>query len=159
MSISKFNKFLFFFVFATIIYSFILQHFFNLLPCRLCLYQRYLWIILLLPLSFSIISFKKYKNLSHIAILLLFLFISLISLYHSAIELGYINNVISCSQPLGLDANSIDELSNIIKATKNNDCAFPKFTILHLTLSNFSFIFSSIFLILSLNLYRKSLFK
>ena len=46
-----------------------------------------------------------------------------------------------------------------IRNTQNIDCAFPKFLILNLSLSNLSFIFSSVLFLLSLKTYKKNIFK
>lgn len=155
----NFDRFLFFIVFMSVSSSFFLQFIYNLTPCKLCLYQRYLWISLLI---FCILSlFKSFKNnrLIKYIILLVTLFICVLSLYQSGIELGIITNIITCSQISGLDAVTIEELDSLIRTSKNNDCSFPKFFLFGLTLSNLSFIFSFILFILSLIFYRKNLFR
>ena len=81
-----------------------------------------------------------------------------LSFYHSGIELNLFQNIISCSSDSSDIVNSIEELEYIIKNTQNINCAFPKFRILSLSLSNLSLIFSSVLFLLSLKAYKKSIF-
>ena len=152
-----FDRFLLFIVFISVSSSISLQFIYNLTPCKLCLYQRYLWFLLLIFTFLNLLPIKKNKLIKYI-ILLIILLISLLSFYHSGIELNFFNNIIACSQNSGLNVTTIEELDAIIKSTENNDCSFPKFFLLGLTLSNLSFIFSFILFILSLIFYRKNLF-
>jgi disulfide bond formation protein DsbB len=152
-----FDRFLLFIVFISVSSSISLQFIYNLTPCKLCLYQRYLWFLLLIFTFLNLfIPIKKNKLIRYI-ILFIILSISLLSFYHSGIELNFFNNIIACTQNSGIDVMTIEELDAIIKSAKNNDCSFPKFFVLGLTLSNLSFIFSFILFILSLIFYRKKL--
>ena len=153
-----FDRFLFFIVFISVSSSISLQFIYNLTPCKLCLYQRYLWFLLLIFTFLNLFRPIKKNKLIKYIILFIILLISLFSFYHSGIELNFFNNIIACSQNSGLDVTTIEELDAIIKSTKNNDCSFPKFFLLGLTLSNLSFIFSFILFVLSLIFYRKDLF-
>ena len=154
-----FDRFLLFIVFISVSSSISLQFIYNLTPCKLCLYQRYLWFLLLIFTFLNLFSPIKKNKLIKYIILFIILFISLLSFYHSGIELNFFNNIINCSQNSGIDVMTIEELDTIIKSAKNNDCSFPKFFVLGLTLSNLSFIFSFILFILSLIFYRKNLFR
>ena len=154
-----FDRFLLFIVFISVSSSISLQFIYNLTPCKLCLYQRYLWFLLLIFTFLNLFKPIKKNKLIKYVILFVILFISLLSFYHSGIELNIFNNIIACSQNSGLNVTTIEELDAIIKSSKNNDCAFPKFFLFGLTLSNLSFIFSFILFILSLIFYRKNLFR
>ena len=91
-------------------------------------------------------------------ILITLAIILFLSFYHSGIELNLFKNVISCNFDSNNLVNSIEELDFMIKNTPNINCAFPKFRILNLSLSNLSFIFSSVLFLLSLKVYKKSIF-
>ena len=47
----------------------------------------------------------------------------------------------------------------MILNTKNMDCAFPKFKIFNLSLSNLSFLFSTSLLLFCLKKYNRNIFK
>ena len=158
LKINLFNKVLAIIVFASVLFSFFLEFFLNLIPCKLCLYQRYLWLFLLLA---CIINLKQSSKSRYIEIIITITLCAIITLsfYHSGIEFGFFNNIISCTSENNETANSIEELDFLIRNTKNMDCAFPKFKIFNLSLSNLSFLFSSILLMLCLKQYNKNIFK
>ena len=155
---SKFFKFTFFIVSIVIFNSFFFEVYFELKPCKLCLVQRFLWIFYGL-ICFLAIFRRSYKRLILLISLCYLFVLSFIGIYHSFVELGIMENVFTCSLSTGMDAKSIDELSEIILNTDNNDCAFPKFTFYGLTLANLGAICSIFLLILNLLLLRKELFK
>ena len=158
LKINLFNKVLTIIVFASVLFSFFLEFFLNLIPCKLCLYQRYLWVFLLLACVFNIKESSKSKYIKIIITITLCAIVSL-SFYHSGIEFGFFNNIISCISNNIETADSIEELDFLIRNTKNVDCAFPKFKIFNLSLSNLSFLFSSSLLMLCLKQYNKNIFK
>ena len=153
---SKFFKIASIFASVTIFFSFFSEFFYELKPCRLCLVQRHFWILFAITCYSAVFlrSFRRFK----ILLSLIFLFmLSLISIYHSGVEAGIIENIFTCTATLGLEATSIEELSEIILKTTNNDCAFPKFSILGFTLANLGAISSLLLLIYNLLLIKKEL--
>ena len=158
LKINLFNKVLAIIVATSVLFSFFLEFFLNLIPCKLCLYQRYLWLFLLLACILNIKESSKSKYIEIIITITLCAIISL-SFYHSGIEFGFFNNIISCVSENNKTANSIEELDFLIRNTKNLDCAFPKFKFFYLSLSNLSFLFSSSLLLLCLKKYKKNIFK
>ena len=158
LKVNLFNKVLAIMVFASILFSFFLEFALNIIPCKLCLYQRYLWAFLLLACVLNIKKKRKNKYFEIIIIISLCSIISL-SFYHSGIEFGFFNNIISCIPDGNKTGNSLEELDFLIRSTKNMDCSFPKFKIFNLSLSNLSFIFSSSLLALCLKHYNKNISK
>ena len=158
LKINLFNKVLAIIVFASVLFSFFLEFFLNLIPCKLCLYQRYLWLFLLLVCILNIKKSNKSKYFEIIITITLCAIIT-ISFYHSGIEFGFFNNIISCISQNNETANSVEELDFLIRNTKNMDCAFPKFKIFNLSLSNLSFLFSTSLLLLCLKKYNRNIFK
>ena len=158
LKINLFNKVLTIIVFASVLFSFFLEFFLSIIPCKLCLYQRYLWLFLLLACILNIKQSSKSKYFEIIITITLCAIITL-SFYHSGIEFGFFNNIISCTYENKETANSIEELDFLIRNTKNMDCAFPKFKILNFSLSNLSFLFSTTLLLLCLKKYNRNIFK
>ena len=158
LKINLFNKILAIIVFASVLFSFFLEFFLNLIPCKLCLYQRYLWLFLLLA---CIINLKQSSKSRYIEIIIIITLCAIITLsfYHSGIEFGFFNNIISCTSENNETVNSIEELDFLIRNTKNMDCAFPKFKIFNLSLSNLSFLFSTSLLLFCLKKYNRNIFK
>lgn len=158
LKINLFNKILAIIVFASVLFSFFLEFFLNLIPCKLCLYQRYLWLFLLLACIINLKQSSKSRYIEMIITITLCAIITL-SFYHSGIEFGFFNNIISCTSENNKTANSIEELDFLIRNTKNMDCAFPKFKIFNLSLSNLSFLFSTSLLLFCLKKYNRNIFK
>lgn len=158
LKINLFNKILAIIVFASVLFSFFLEFFLNLIPCKLCLYQRYLWLFLLLACIINLKQSSKSRYIETIIIITLCVIITL-SFYHSGIEFGFFNNIISCTSENNETVNSIEELDFLIRNTKNMDCAFPKFKIFNLSLSNLSFLFSTSLLLFCLKKYNRNIFK
>ena len=156
--INLFNKILAIIVFGSVLSSFFLEFFLNLIPCKLCLYQRYLWLLLLLVCILNLKQSSQSKYIEIITTINLCAIITL-SFYHSGIELGFFNNIISCTSENNETVNSIEELDFLIRNTKNMDCAFPKFKIFNLSLSNLSFLFSTSLLLFCLKKYNRNIFK
>ena len=158
LKINLFNKILAIIVFTAALFSFFLEFFLNLIPCKLCLYQRYLWLLLLLACILNIKQSSKSKYIEIIITITLCAIITL-SFYHSGIEFGFFNNIISCISQNNETANSVEELDFLIRNTKNMDCAFQKFKIFNLSLSNLSFLFSTSLLLLCLKKYNRNILK
>ena len=158
LKINLFNKILAIIVFASVLFSFFLEFFLNLIPCKLCLYQRYLWLFLLLACTINLKQSSKSRYIEIIITITLCAIITL-SFYHSGIEFGFFNNIISCTSENNETVNSIEELDFLIRNTKNMDCAFPKFKIFNLSLSNLSFLFSTSLLLFCLKKYNRNIFK
>ena len=158
LKINLFNKILAIIVFTSVLFSFFLEFFLNLIPCKLCLYQRYLWLFLLLACIINLKQSSKSRYIEMIITITLCAIITL-SFYHSGIEFGFFNNIISCTSENNETVNSIEELDFLIRNTKNMDCAFPKFKIFNLSLSNLSFLFSTSLLLFCLKKYNRNIFK
>ena len=76
-----------------------------------------MWICVLISFLLAIFQIPNKKIISTISSIILFL-LSLTALYHSLIEYGLIKNILSCATSSGLEATSIEELSNILLNTK-----------------------------------------
>tara|TARA_A100001015_G_scaffold255621_1_gene297184 strand:+ start:804 stop:1301 length:498 start_codon:yes stop_codon:yes gene_type:complete len=158
MNVLLFNKILILTVSFSLIFALYLEYALNILPCKLCTIQRYLWILLFFICAINIYFKNSTKTLPLVSFFLLGLIVAL-SFYHSGIEIGFFNNVISCTPSDSITATSIEELDKLIRNTENKDCAFPQFFIFNLSLSNLSFILSTILLLLCLKIYKKNIFK
>ena len=146
-----------FLIVITILFSFFLEYIFEILPCKICLYQRYLWVGLAVILLFSTFFLKKLVLIKISLVSINLIILLLLGIYHSGIELGYFNNIIKCSINSGFDANSIEELDKAIRNSVNNDCAFPKFKYFGLSLANMSSLLSLLLLIFNLIVFKKEL--
>ena len=141
-----------------IIASFIFQYYLDLIPCKICIYQRYLWIILLPSSVICLLINNNYSFLSTLLLLIIISSIFFTGLYHSLIELSIIKNAFSCNQGIDKNIATIEELDKLIRNTKNKNCSISKYDIFGLTLANYSFLISLFLLTFNLIVLKKKLF-
>ena len=99
------------------------QYMFNLLPCKMCYYQRYVYYtIILLTLIFLI--FKIKKSLIYLIIIEILLLIGLtLSLWHVGIENNLIEGTSGCSNILLESENPSNNINVLKEYILNNPIA------------------------------------
>ena len=105
-------------------------------PCNLCKIERIPYISILV-LGSLILFISKWEKQLLFLIFLLFLFGSVVSLYHIGIEQGIFNESLLCE--LGLN-NKIENSSELLKSLENTpiSCKDVTFTIFGLSLATFN---------------------
>ena len=105
-------------------------------PCNLCKIERIPYIGILI-LGSLILFINKWEKQILFLVFLLFLFGSVISLYHVGIEQGIFNESLLCE--LGLN-NRIEDSSQLLKSLENTpiSCKDVTFTIFGLSLATFN---------------------
>tara|TARA_Y100000591_G_scaffold320350_1_gene333678 strand:- start:585 stop:1049 length:465 start_codon:yes stop_codon:yes gene_type:complete len=105
-------------------------------PCNLCKIERIPYIGILIFGSL-ILFINKWEKQILFLVFLLFLFGSVISLYHVGIEQGIFNESLLCE--LGLN-NRIEDSSQLLKSLENTpiSCKDVTFTIFGLSLATFN---------------------
>ncbi len=151
----KINIFLIFILFAlslSLISAYIIEFGLGYKPCKLCIYQRFPYIISIL-LILSILFFKKNIKVHLLMLGVISLLGSILAFYHFGIEQGFFNESIVCeSQNLQKDLSKQD----ILKQLKQNtvSCKNVDFTLFGLSLASINAIFSFILFIIFIRLYR-----
>ncbi len=153
--IKETNIFIIVFLFSLVAmtFAFILQYAYGYSPCKLCVYQRipYYLILVLGVLYFFI---KKYFKIVYLFFIALIIFELAISGYHSLTTFGIIEYNGCEAALLPTDINKLkEELMSNSLITTCSDANLPYFGI---PLSVYNFLFSITFLILIiLNAYKK----
>lgn len=147
--LNKNNYFIFLFVFSFITLSsaYILEFFFSYPPCKLCIYQRIPYFLIIILSLFSFVKEPK-KILIFFSILLLASSI-LISGFHSLVERKLIDYDIGCTTTHG-EFENVEELRNFLESVPITKCDEILFSILGLSLANLNLIISFGFIILSI---------
>lgn len=128
-----------------------MQHFFDIQPCILCIWQRYVYYGIL----FGAVLVPLHKELLSLWIQNFLLLIgALISFYHSGIERKFWKGFSSCSSDISLDV-SVEQIMEQIQSSPLIKCEDIAFSFLGLTLSNYNLILSVTLLIWSIILYQK----
>ena len=129
-----------------LLFAFYLQYILGYEPCKLCMYQRYVYILVIL---LSLLGFFLHKSkLIPILLIILFIIITSIGFWHLGIEQQWWAASLECSGITENIGSLKEELKNINnRPVATCDQVSPKF--LNITLVQWSFIYalvSSIFL-------------
>ena len=152
----KTNTILIFILFGlslSLISAYIIEYGLGHKPCKLCIYQRFPYIISIL-LILSILLFKKNIKI-HILLLLSIISLlgSVLAFYHFGIEQGFFNESVVCEVK-----NLEQSLSkqDIIEQLKKNtvSCKDVNFTLFGLSLASINTIVSFILFMIFVRLYK-----
>ncbi len=142
---------LFFLLFSGLILLIVyyLEFFVGVEPCKLCIYQRFpYFIVILLASSSLLIKNLKIKKLTFIFYILIF-FISLImSLYHFGIEKNLWNALTGCEATIKSFGNS-NNLKEYLLNKNYVSCNNVSFKFLGISLAGYNVIISFILLVIS----------
>ena len=121
-------------------------------PCKLCIYQRYPYIISIL-IILNIIIMKKYIKFSFLALALVSFIGSVVAFYHFGIEQGFLSESLVC-EAKNLDQNLSKE--DILKQLSINtiSCKTVTFRIFGLSLATINSIFSLVLLGIFVKLFN-----
>ena len=97
--LEKIKKYYFLLVFLisliVIVGAYIIEYLYNFPPCKLCIYQRIPYFLILIICMVSFLM--KYKNIHFYSIFFLFFLSFLIASYHSLVERGLVEYNSACS--------------------------------------------------------------
>ena len=125
--------------FCILISTLLIEYIFNFPPCKLCIYQRVPYLLIII-LGIGLVFFKKMREF-------LFLFIMLqianffIAFFLSLVERGIVEYEMNCTST-GSDIQTIDELRNFLEKVPIAKCNEILFSIMGLSLANFNLIVS-----------------
>jgi len=147
-----FNLILIFSIFS-ISFALFLEFVLDYMPCRLCVYQRIPYYLIILTGLINIFN-KKYFSYVYLIFALLIFAELLTSGYHSLSSFGLINYIGCESASLPSD---ITQLKNaLLNDSLVVDCSNANLKYLGIPLSLYNFLFSTFFLLLIvLNAYKK----
>ncbi len=130
--------------------QFVLKH----EPCNLCLIERYPYLGSIIAISF-LFSVNKYEKTIFYVLLLLFIFGTLVSIYHVGIEQGFFKESFICNLEKNSGNLSKENLLKQLEKTTLISCKDVTFRFLGLSLATIntiiSFILSSIMFLLIKN--------
>jgi len=151
----KTNTILIFILFGlsvSLISAYIIEYVLGHEPCRLCVYQRFPYIVSIL-LVLSILLIKKNVKIHLLLLSLVSLLGAVLAFYHFGIEQGFFSESIVCeSQNLQEGLTKQD----ILKQLKQNtiSCKDVNFTLFGLSLASINIIVSFILFVIFIRLYR-----
>ena len=151
----KTNTILIFILFglsASLILAYIIEYGLGHEPCRLCVYQRFPYILSIL-LILSVLLIKKNVKIHLLVLGMISLSGAVLAFYHFGIEQGFFNESAVCeSQNLQEGLTKQDILEQLKQNTVS--CKDVNFTLFGLSLASINIIVSFILFMIFIRLYR-----
>tara|TARA_B100001996_G_scaffold328345_1_gene275567 strand:- start:42 stop:521 length:480 start_codon:yes stop_codon:yes gene_type:complete len=144
--------FILFGLFASLISAYVIEYVLGHEPCKLCVYQRFPYIISILLVS-SILLIKKNVKIHLLLLSLVSLLGAVLAFYHFGIEQGFFSESIVCeSQNLEEGLTKQDILEQLKQNTIS--CKDVSFALFGLSLASINIIVSFILFMIFVRLYR-----
>lgn len=141
-----------FYSISPLIIAYISEYYFDYKPCKLCIYQRLIYFIMII-LCFLSIKFIKHQKKQKISIFLLVtitFFEFLVAGYHSGIEAKIFSLPSGCKSNNSIDYNQTTEsLAQILKDNSFASCDVPTAFFLGMSMASWNAIYS-LFLLISI---------
>ena len=120
--------------------AFFIEYILGHQPCNLCIFERipYLLAIIIILLNFKFNQFEKFFIL---LLTIVFLFGTILSLYHLGIEQGFIQESLVCDLKSGSNLLSKEEILKQLQE-KNVSCKDVTFKIFGLSLTSYNILIS-----------------
>ena len=101
----------------TIVSAYIVEIFAKVPPCKLCIYQRIPYLIIIF-LGFAFLIFKKEIIFLYLSLLIFFVNF-FISIFHSLVERGFVNYSSSCTS----NNNNFEDIESLRQSLENTPIA------------------------------------
>ena len=131
--------------------AFFIEYILGHQPCNLCILERipYLIAIIIIILNYKYVRLEKYFIL---LLILIFLFSTILSLYHLGIEQGFIEESLVCDLKNGSNLLSKQDILKQLQQ-KNISCQDVTFKIFGLSLTSYNIIISMLAVYLTAKAY------
>ena len=131
--------------------AFFIEYFLGHQACNLCILERipYMLAIVVIILNYKFFHFEKYFIL---LLLLIFVFATILSLYHLGIEQGYIEESLVCDLKNSSNLLTKEEILKQFQE-KNVSCKNVTFKILGLSLTSYNILISMLITITTAKVY------
>tara|TARA_Y100000996_G_scaffold409976_1_gene391524 strand:+ start:606 stop:1088 length:483 start_codon:yes stop_codon:yes gene_type:complete len=145
------TKLVFMFSIVALSSAFFIEHVLGHQPCNLCILERipYLLAIIIILLNYKFIHLEKYFLL---ALTLIFLVATALSLYHLGIEQGFIKESLVCDLNNGSNLLSKEDILKQLQQ-KNVSCQDVTFKIFGLSLTTYNILISLVISISTAKIY------
>ena len=132
------NTVLFLSIFS-LLFVFILQYEYGILPCKICIWQRWPHIFNIF-IALIIISSSSIPNYIMVLGLINMFLAFILALYHYGLEQNLWDNVFSCSGEIKFNDLSTEEILNNLNNTPIKTCEIEAWNFLNLSLTGWNMI-------------------
>lgn len=145
----KYYKIFFIFIFVisftAVTASYVMEHYFMMVPCKLCYYQRWTYLGLVFLCAFGYFD-KKHDKITIILVLLALIFGTSVAFTHMAVEMGWLKLDLSCTSNFERQPQSIEDFKALIADKEIVPCDMPRYKFFGITIAGWNFIYSSVIL-------------
>ena len=134
-----------------LISTLLIEYIFNFPPCKLCIYQRIPYLLIII-FGTGLVFFKKIREFLFIFIILQVVNLFIAS-FHSLVERGVVEYEMNCTST-GSDIQTIDELRKFLDKVPIAKCNEILFSIMGLSLANLNLIVSVLLISLTCAILR-----
>ena len=154
MYLSKkiFLIFLFVFCLAALLIALYIEYILGHKPCNLCLIERIPYALTIIFIIL-ILKFKKYEKVFFLFTSIIFLILTIISLYHLGIEQGVFKESLFCSLNNNQEILSKEDLLNQLNQMPIS-CKNVTFKLFSLSLTTYNILLSLVIFLLSIKQYQ-----
>lgn len=136
---------------AALVIAYMLEYFLNMLPCKLCIYERVVYYVAGLT---AIVCILKNNKILIYVMFCSYIIGAIISFYHMGLEFHWFYDVLGCTEQTSGNA-SVEELkNNLLNPNHSPSCDRPYY-ILGLSLATWNLIYSSAILFVSGKIYAE----
>nr|WP_246224428.1 disulfide bond formation protein B [Wolbachia endosymbiont of Litomosoides sigmodontis] len=134
---------------VALIFAYVLEYFFNMLPCKLCIYERIIYYIVGL---LAVVYMLENNKILIYAMFCSYLMGVVISFYHMGLEFHLFYDLLGCTEQASGNA-SVEELrDNLLNINYSPSCDRPRY-ILGISLAMWNLIYLIVALFLSGKIY------
>tara|TARA_B100001248_G_scaffold193446_1_gene148441 strand:- start:789 stop:1271 length:483 start_codon:yes stop_codon:yes gene_type:complete len=134
-----------------LISTLLIEYVFDFPPCKLCIYQRIPYLLIII-FGIGLVFFKKIREFLFIFIILQVVNLFIAS-FHSLVERGVVEYEMNCTST-GSDIQTIDELRKFLDKVPIAKCNEILFSIMGLSLANLNLIVSVLLISLTCAILR-----
>ncbi len=136
---------------AALAVAYIAELVFGMMPCKMCYYQRWVFVAILFTCMLSI--HPRFPRMAGVKFVALLLFVSIcVSITHLAVENDWIKLDLSCTGNIKGKVESVEEFKAMIMSKDDIPCDVIRGSFLGLTFAGWNFIYSSLLFMISLAL-------
>ena len=148
---SLFLNLILFVSFVALMSAFFIEYVLGHQPCNLCVLERipYLLAIVIILLNYK---FSQFEKLFLVLLIIVFLTATILSVYHFAIEQGFIEESLVCDLKNGSQVTSKEEILKQLQEQKVS-CKDVTFKIFGLSLTTYNIVISILITINTLKIY------
>ena len=120
--------------------AFFIEYILGHQPCNLCIFERIPYLLAIIIILFNL-KFNQFEKFFILLLVIVFLFGTILSLYHLGIEQGFIQESLVCDLKSGSNLLSKEEILKQLQE-KNISCKDVTFKIFGLSLTSYNILIS-----------------